>query len=61
MYGSSVSELHGGRPGRREDGMLDYMSELIAKNKRALLLMDKLEIASPKQKPFFDKVRAVLK
>lgn len=53
--------LYGGKSGKTTDDMLDHMLINSRKIDEAMKLMDKLEIASPTQKVFFDRIRAVLK
>lgn len=53
--------IYGGKSGKTTDDMLDHIWKHAVRRDEARKLMDKMEIASPSSKVFFDRIRELLK
>lgn len=52
-----MSEVHGGRDGKRTDYLLDHILFYQAKNSKLLKMLDMIEAATPSSKQVIDEIR----
>lgn len=61
MMPAPTKAIYGGKPGKVTDEMLDHIWKHAVRREEARKLMDKMQIASPSSRVFFDRIRELLK